>query len=306
MQLKLKNIELFSIYTKIKRNIELKVYLHCKRWSKYWSVWIQCRNNLFTLWSWYKYVTIKFKKCSNLLNFQTQLEKINFRVHRMIESSKLIKFQTLLDPPYPAKSKHITPSPQESPSHWLSCTGMSGYSTPLPLWIQVWAQALAYQMPLEQKHKRSWWRRIPDHDADDILLFPKANPKSLKAIKSILNSFSKFSELSINSQKSSMIFSKICENSNDLQQILNFPVSKLPITYLDVPITRKKKAYNQCWKLIQLIEAMLARWSGKCLSYGGRIQLVNWILAGKYTYWAQGIALPSLIGLTHGRGRTRS
>lgn len=24
---------------------------------------------------------------------------------------------------------------------------------------------------------------------------------------------------------------------------------------------------------------------------GGRIQLVNWITAGKYTYWAQGIAL---------------
>lgn len=46
------------------------------------------------------------------------------------------------------------------------------------------------------------------------------------------------------------------------------------------------------WKLIQPIENLLRRWSGKFLSYGNRISLVNWVIAGKYTYWVQGT--PSL------------
>lgn len=45
----------------------------------------------------------------------------------------------------------------------------------------------------------------------------------------------------------------------------------------------------------QPIENILSRWSGKCLSYEGRIQLFNWIIAGNYTYWAQGVALPSSV-----------
>lgn len=38
-----------------------------------------------------------------------------------------------------------------------------------------------------------------------------------------------------------------------LQSILEFQSKRLPITYLGLSITRKK-SYNQCWKLIHLIE----------------------------------------------------
>lgn len=59
---------------------------------------------------------------------------------------------------------------------------------------------------------------------------------------------------------------------------LGFPVKNLPIIYLSPPISGEKKSYNHC------------------LSYGGRIQLVNWIIASKYnTYWAQGVTLSEFV-----------
>lgn len=42
------------------------------------------------------------------------------------------------------------------------------------------------------------------------------------------------------------------------------------------------------------MEKVLTRLSEKCLSYGGRIQLVNWVIMGKYTYWSLGTILPTL------------
>lgn len=91
--------------------------------------------------------------------------------------------------------------------------------------------------------------------------------------------------LKINTKKSSVTFSKVCENV-ELQNIcvLSVLTKSLPISYLDRHISGKQKSFNQCWKLIQSIENILARWSGKCLLYGERIHLVNWIIASKYRY----------------------
>lgn len=131
--------------------------------------------------------------------------------------------------------------------------------------------------------------------AEDILLFCKANPRSLLVIKDLLHQFSEFTGLQVNAQKSSIILTKACQDDNSFSNNLDFTRSNLPITYLGLPITGKKKSHSQGWKLIQPIENMLSHWNGKCLSYGERIQLVKWIIVGKYTYWAQGISLPSSI-----------
>lgn len=103
--------------------------------------------------------------------------------------------------------------------------------------------------------------------ADDVLIFSKANPKSLNGIKS-LNFFSKFSCLEVNNNESLPTFSKVCEEDLDIQDILGFAAKKLPISYLGFPITGKKKSFNQCFKLIQPIEALLSRWSGEVYVLG--------------------------------------
>lgn len=97
---------------------------------------------------------------------------------------------------------------------------------------------------------------------DDVLIFSKANPKSLGTIKRILESFTKFSGLEVNQEKSSTTYSMACSNDQIIHSILNFPFKTLPIRYLGLPITGKKKSYAACWKLINPIEMVLAKWKG--------------------------------------------
>lgn len=52
--------------------------------------------------------------------------------------------------------------------------------------------------------------------ADDILIFTKANHKSLRSIKAILIEFSLFTGLDINTAKSKETLSKVCEGNLDL------------------------------------------------------------------------------------------
>lgn len=79
--------------------------------------------------------------------------------------------------------------------------------------------------------------------ANDVL-FTKANPKSLNAIKGILDVFSKFSGLEINRDKRVAVYSKVCSEDGTLYSVLGFPSKVLPIVYLRIPITRKKKAFR--------------------------------------------------------------
>lgn len=51
---------------------------------------------------------------------------------------------------------------------------------------------------------------------DDILVFTKANPKSLNNIKRILGEFSLYSGLEINTGKSLASFFKVCEDNLEL------------------------------------------------------------------------------------------
>lgn len=75
----------------------------------------------------------------------------------------------------------------------------------------------------------------------------------------------------INRGKKSVAFSKLSQENENLINILGFQERQLPVMYLGIPITGKKKTQGQCWKLIQPIEKLLVKWSGKCMSYGGRI-----------------------------------
>lgn len=92
----------------------------------------------------------------------------------------------------------------------------------------------------------------------DDSFFSKANPKSLKP-SCPSKGIHLFSILEVNTQKSTVTFSKVCEDNSELHNILSFPHWK-PLD------TGKKKSFNKCWKLIQPIKNILSRWSGKCLS----------------------------------------
>lgn len=75
---------------------------------------------------------------------------------------------------------------------------------------------------------------------DDVLIFTKANKKSLETLRSILKSFSSYSGLNINQQTNASYFLKSVQSRQDLPSILNFPSKELPITHLEIPLVGRE------------------------------------------------------------------
>jgi hypothetical protein len=76
----------------------------------------------------------------------------------------------------------------------------------------------------------------------------------------------------------------LIKKSTELAQIFECKISKLPITYLGVPLHWKQLKIND-WKfLTNKIEKKLAGWKGKLLSLGGRLTLIKYVLSASYTY----------------------
>lgn len=65
--------------------------------------------------------------------------------------------------------------------------------------------------------------------ADDVLVFLKAKPKSPKAIKTLIEKFSLFSEVKINvNKKSFSTFSKVYAENQSLHNILEYSIKSQP------------------------------------------------------------------------------
>lgn len=76
--------------------------------------------------------------------------------------------------------------------------------------------------------------------ADVILLFSRAIVKLVKAFRSIVDNFAIFSNLVVNNQKSSLIFSKSMQHRQELLGILRFVEGSLSFQYLGVSIVVKE------------------------------------------------------------------
>lgn len=78
--------------------------------------------------------------------------------------------------------------------------------------------------------------------ANDVMLFSKANPQSIKHVEEVLDYFAKVSGFQPNIHKSKIIFSKGVTNS--VKQKSSFKKGFLLIRYLGVPLHSKK--LNEC------------------------------------------------------------
>lgn len=70
------------------------------------------------------------------------------------------------------------------------------------------------------------------------------------------------------------------------------PSQSLPLKYLGVPISGKSLSSNNCAVLIAELQAIIVRWSKRCFSYMGRVQLVDWVFHEKFKYLTQNSFFP--------------
>lgn len=75
--------------------------------------------------------------------------------------------------------------------------------------------------------------------------------------------------------------------------MLRYVEGQFLLKYLGVPLVWRELCTNDCLPLIQQLPNYLDNWKSKALSYGGWIQLANWVLFGKLLYWFQLMQLPT-------------
>ncbi|XP_022003085.1 uncharacterized protein LOC110900505 [Helianthus annuus] len=132
--------------------------------------------------------------------------------------------------------------------------------------------------------------------ADDLFVFVHGDMGSVQLIRSVLGKFTSFSGLVPSLPKSTIFFCNVpCDVKTNILSFLPFREGTLPVRYLGVPLISTKLSFRDCRILVERMERKVDNWMTKTLSFAGRLQLINSVLAAMYTYWASVFILPMRI-----------
>ncbi|XP_062100788.1 uncharacterized protein LOC133806713 [Humulus lupulus] len=113
--------------------------------------------------------------------------------------------------------------------------------------------------------------------ADDLLLFCKANPRSVMILQQAFKEFTMSSGLSINQSKSRMyIGGLVAGDKVPLLLCSNLIEGQFPLKYLGVPLRPTKWRATDCDIILKKMRIRLNGWASRHLSYAGRVQKFLW------------------------------
>ncbi|CAN1346925.1 LINE-1 retrotransposable element ORF2 protein [Linum perenne] len=106
--------------------------------------------------------------------------------------------------------------------------------------------------------------------ADDTIIFGEASPNELTKILSIFNSYGKFTGQEINTEKSSIFFSRNVEDNtkNDILRIMGCQIGNSK--YLGVPTEWGRSRKETFDFLIQRLDKVTQTWKSSLLSHAGK------------------------------------
>ncbi|KAE8724823.1 hypothetical protein F3Y22_tig00009840pilonHSYRG00015 [Hibiscus syriacus] len=129
--------------------------------------------------------------------------------------------------------------------------------------------------------------------ADDLLIFCHGSFDSVMGVLSTLETFYKLSGLRLNAMKTELY---VCGVSDlvlgQIKAGTGFRVGNLPVRYLGVPLVTRKLTSKDCTALVTKIKEKLSKWANKRLSFGGRLQLIKYVIFSIFSYWSRHLILP--------------
>ena len=132
--------------------------------------------------------------------------------------------------------------------------------------------------------------------ADDLLLLFHGDLLSAQTMKASLCQFYAFTGLCANIDKSCVFLAGVDDNlAASICRSLNFTRGDLPLKYLGVPLISSRLRKEDCVGLINRLTQRIQSWTSKFLSYVGRTQLIQSVLAGINNYWAGSFILPKYV-----------
>ncbi|GJW27925.1 RNA-directed DNA polymerase, eukaryota, reverse transcriptase zinc-binding domain protein [Tanacetum coccineum] len=129
--------------------------------------------------------------------------------------------------------------------------------------------------------------------ADDLLVMCHGDSYFVRVIKNALDEFSACSGLLPNNSKSTVFFGSLSkEERSEIMNVIPFTTRKLPVRYLGVPVIAKRLSVKDHGCLLDKIKSKIRNWKNRCLSYAGRLQLIDVVLESIHVYWALVFLLP--------------
>ena len=105
--------------------------------------------------------------------------------------------------------------------------------------------------------------------------------------------FYTYSGLQFNCDKSEFYCSGVSRDTvNEMQLSMGFKCGSLPVRYLGVPLVTRRLSFKDCYPLFDKIKARINCWSGRLISYAGRLQLIKSVLYSIQNFWCRYFILP--------------
>lgn len=130
--------------------------------------------------------------------------------------------------------------------------------------------------------------------ADDLMVFVEGTKRSVEGILEVFEEFDKMSGLKISLEKSTLFMAGFTAQKQE--EILNhfpFEAGKLAVRYLGLPLLTKCMTVTDFLPLVEKIRKRIGSWTWRFLSYAGRVQLINSVIASLTSFWMAAFRLPS-------------
>ncbi|XP_071725541.1 uncharacterized protein [Rutidosis leptorrhynchoides] len=116
--------------------------------------------------------------------------------------------------------------------------------------------------------------------ADDTIIFAQPNVRELNRIKFIMGLFFQLSGLQMNVIKTTLYGIHVSkEDMINFSAIFECKVGTFPMVYLGIPIGFNSNRIAMWDPIVNKFKKKLAGWKGRCLSFGGRLVMVNAVLS---------------------------
>lgn len=129
--------------------------------------------------------------------------------------------------------------------------------------------------------------------ADDLIVFCRAEEKSISLLMSTFSMFFSFSGLRVNPLKSTCYLSNP-PTGLQLWIVNNYDIQLgvLPAKFLGVPLITQKLKIRDCQTLIAKLIGRIDSWTSAFLSFAGRLQLLKSVLHAICSFWSSHFLLP--------------
>lgn len=114
--------------------------------------------------------------------------------------------------------------------------------------------------------------------ADDLMIFADGTKHSVEGILRVFEKFDKKSGLKISMEKSVLFMAGDVRKEEEMGRQFQFARGRLPVRYLGLPLLTKNMTVTDFLPLVEKVRNKISSWTGRFLSYAGRLQLISSVI----------------------------